>query len=283
MIKKRHHYIPKFYLSGFTVPKEPKMIWVYPKDGSEPFKTNIINVGVEKNFYAAQHEDGKMLEDYLAEKIEDPATPIIRKLRGNIKIGANEKRVLATYLVGMLTRVPTNRDRVSEDIPRRVVEAQKNTLKQIENQKTKLPKENKRISKLKSQVIESFKIIERDLIEELSLPYFDENLITIIHIMNWSLFTCCENSTFVTSDNPFCFTEDIGLVNDEGYFIFPLSTGLLLTGGWAPEGIKDFDINYRPLNKETHHAMNKIIISSAKKYVYHHSKNDWITTLIRKL
>jgi hypothetical protein len=121
MPKKRHHYIPRFYLKGFTLKNEVDKIWVYPKNGDHPYVTNIANVALENHFYSTISEnntkDSNTIEDYLAQKIEQPANPVIHKMRHGSNITYKEKRILSKYLMGIFTRVPYNRERVKRSIP----------------------------------------------------------------------------------------------------------------------------------------------------------------------
>lgn len=57
MAGKRHHYLPKFLLSGFCFKQTGKesYCWVYRKTGSE-YETNIKNIGVEGYFYGRPEE-----------------------------------------------------------------------------------------------------------------------------------------------------------------------------------------------------------------------------------
>lgn len=288
MVKKRHHYVPRHYLKGFAIPRQFKNIWVYPKDGGEPFKTNIINTGVENYFYSTLKEDGskdnETIENFLEREIEAPATPIIDKLRYRKPITRNEKRILAVYLVGMLTRVPKNKERVQKDIPKHIEEARQTTWKILQDGIKKNPDDKERLQNLIEETGKAFQEMEKSLIEELSLPHFEELLITILDLMNWGLWTSSSKSSFITSDNPFCFAEHEGLLSKDGRFIFPVSSKIVLIGSNdAPENIKDFAINYVQMDKETSNAINRIIIGSSSKYIYHNARVDWVSDLIQQV
>ncbi|MEI2737155.1 MAG: DUF4238 domain-containing protein [Chitinophagaceae bacterium] len=284
MAKKRHHYIPQYYLSGFSTPGKTKKIWVYSKDGSEPFETNIINVGVEGHFYSAviQYEGSteKSIEDHLAQNIEGPANPVLKKLRNRIRISSKDKYILARYLVGMLTRVPTNRDRVQKDIPEMVAHARKSTQTQFEKALKSNPGDRERLIGLQQQTSNLFGKMETELINELSMPHFDETLITSVFNKNLALFVNCPGFTFPTSDNPFCFLESEGLLH--GQYVFPISSNVVLLGRPKTAG-KDSEIRYVPMDKEANFAVNRIIVATAKRYVYHSANVDWLKDIIREV
>lgn len=50
-MKKRHHYLPKFYLEEFVDPRNSPYIWIYEKGQSQIRKANATNIAVKKDFY----------------------------------------------------------------------------------------------------------------------------------------------------------------------------------------------------------------------------------------
>jgi hypothetical protein len=50
--KKRHHYIPRFYLEGFVDPLNKPYIWVYEKGNPNIIKATAENVAVRKHYYS---------------------------------------------------------------------------------------------------------------------------------------------------------------------------------------------------------------------------------------
>jgi hypothetical protein len=75
----RHHVLPRFLLKGFICQKKgkQKFTWVYSK-GKKPYKSNIINVSVESNFYG---KEGECNADEGITKLERGYAVLIDKLR----------------------------------------------------------------------------------------------------------------------------------------------------------------------------------------------------------
>jgi len=69
-----HHYIPQYYLKGFTS-SDDDMIWVYEKGGSLKYRANVKIIAQKPNYYSPE------VERYLANNIEDPANSVIKKIR----------------------------------------------------------------------------------------------------------------------------------------------------------------------------------------------------------
>ena len=59
-----YHYIPRYYLKGFTEVDDSEFIWAYEKGTQNFFRTNIRNVAQETRFYSDE------TESYLTDAIE---------------------------------------------------------------------------------------------------------------------------------------------------------------------------------------------------------------------
>lgn len=75
----RHHFIPQFLLRGFASHSigDATYAWVYRKD-RPPFNPNVINIGVEGNFYV--HENSSDIDDKIT-AIEGELGRIVNGLR----------------------------------------------------------------------------------------------------------------------------------------------------------------------------------------------------------
>lgn len=100
------HYIPRFYLKGFTESLVSPYIWVYEKGKEKSYRTNIKNVAQEKKMYSEE------TESYLAQSVEQPAVEVVRKVRSWRTISPRDKEILADFMVVLLKRTPKGRERV---------------------------------------------------------------------------------------------------------------------------------------------------------------------------
>ena len=75
-IKRKHHFVPAFYLRGFTDPSSDNMIWVYNKGSNNPFCEKPENIGLEKHYHTFENLDGSKdtntIEDYFCHVWEGP-------------------------------------------------------------------------------------------------------------------------------------------------------------------------------------------------------------------
>ena len=79
---KRQHFIPRFLQEGFASrrTKDGTFTWVFRR-GSPPFETNIVNVGVESQFYT---EEGNSELDDLITAAEGLFSMLIHNLRNGV-------------------------------------------------------------------------------------------------------------------------------------------------------------------------------------------------------
>lgn len=103
-----HHYLPQFYLQGFT---ENKKLWAHDKDKIRTFKTQPKAVANETEMYTDE------LEQHLANAVEDPALESIERIRRRLPLRHKDRDPLAAYIVALWKRVPSGRDRIAGHIP----------------------------------------------------------------------------------------------------------------------------------------------------------------------
>ena len=91
MSGKRQHFIPRFLLKGFASHESGDAVftWVYRK-GSEPFNTNIVNVGVESHFYTQENDTRA---DVKITEIENSFSSLVQKLRANPLLAVHDSQI----------------------------------------------------------------------------------------------------------------------------------------------------------------------------------------------
>ena len=70
-----HHYIPQHHLRGFAISPEKSEVWVYDKKQHELKLLPIKNIAQSSYFYPDKDEK------FLAQDIESPAQPILKKYK----------------------------------------------------------------------------------------------------------------------------------------------------------------------------------------------------------
>ena len=102
---KRQHYLPKFYLEGFT---RDGMVAVFDRDTNEIRVQPPVNTCVIGNFYTIEDAEGrkrfeleKLLSDY-----ESKASLVVKKLEATESINADERSDLAIFVAFAACRTP---------------------------------------------------------------------------------------------------------------------------------------------------------------------------------
>jgi hypothetical protein len=276
-MSKSNHYIPQYYLKGFSIAEDPSKVWVYKRGTKRAFCASTSNIAHENYFYALTDASGvtdtDSIEQFLANKVEGPANQVIDKLKMIQPIRLNEKQQLARYITYMYSRVPRYRERIKDNLPRVISERLSKLQKWSE-----LVKDGKVASDPATDDI--IRRIERvlksspDKLEQfISLPQFYGTIYNVLMNMGWSFLVRQEPPYFLTSDNPFIFTERRGLGNEKAEIIFPIAKNVMLWATWKDRN------KFIPLN-ENINEVNKIIANNATRFVFYCEEAEWIYKLV---
>lgn len=250
---KRHHYLSKSYLEGFT--NDENLLWVYDRDQNEYRKQSPLNTAVESEYYTVKDDTGakdSSVEKFLA-LIDDKGVNAIRKINNGETLTYEEEQYLALFISFLHTRVPafdesikeTNDQLIrklskiifsNEDYVRRIMEKVKPDM-EIDGPPV-TPKDL--IEFIHSDAYEIGIIPNRGLtigmMIELSLDFAK-----IFLQMNWRFVQAHNDSSFVTTDNPFILIpptkrspqpfEGVGFATPGAQKVIPLSYKSLLVMG----------------------------------------------------
>ena len=107
---KRHHYLPEFYLAGFTADGQRDSVFtVFDRDSNAFRPQTPKNTAVSRYYYAVDDavtgEKSMEVEAFLS-SIEGEAEPVIRKLERREAPTDHDREVLALFCALLHTRVP---------------------------------------------------------------------------------------------------------------------------------------------------------------------------------
>jgi hypothetical protein len=272
------HYVPQSYLRGFTDPQSAEMIWTYDKDQKRFFRTNIKNVAQEKNFY------GREIEIALNSDIENPANPVLEKLRRREAINSAERYHLSSYIAVMFSRVPRRRARIMENLPAEI----ESTIQRYADAFNHLAATNavqpeiiqERLQELEKIRAKYLAEPPEPVIKEINIPRPNEKIVRLIYSMVWRFLIADRGPTrFLTTDNPAFFFEPYGLAREESELSFPISSHMCLLGNWqrgkGAEGLLGVsEIHVKEMNRRN--------ASTATRFFFYHKKADWLATLAHK-
>lgn len=241
-MKKRHHYIPEFYLRGFAdeqkrfylyLKKEDRIVPSSPKDAFCEKHRNTIRLLKENE------REEKILED-LYGKFETKYAPLFQKAKEskydprNDVLDIKEKLGLAYFLSTLYWRLPINDSEAEKII--------KNG--DMKNVGLSLVSKNgsagfEWLEEVITKIPEAEKIFRIGLTHTLfSNPKNLENT-------SFWRFSYWNSGFFLTSDNPFIYRKNPtrkNIMNED--FLFPISSKRMLIAG---KNIKNFSGNHVPM------------------------------------
>jgi hypothetical protein len=121
---KRHHYLPQFYLDGFT---RDGLFWLFDRKKGEFRKQTPINTAVESGFYTVRMSDGTdsdAVEETLA-TIEGVVKPAVDRLDAAESISDEDRRSTAAFIATLYLRTPgfrRNHDAAHETMMKRTMQ-----------------------------------------------------------------------------------------------------------------------------------------------------------------
>lgn len=258
-----HHFLPQFYLKGFTDPDPPKghapFLWIYNFDERRWRKRSPANAAKKTGFYLSTTEWGEthdLLERSLS-LLESLVAPIIREKVPNCSAFSEEDRqTFAGFVAQMAARTPAALERVADIYKFGVVS---NMRRRVEGWKRN-PEEWEKFKKefnasrpdqalddgLRPEDIDPVKFrveVEAQQMAAMSLAS-SWGMLPLILDMGWAFFRSEAPLYFITSDNP-CARVDPnkpglfphGLALEGAEISLPLSRTHCFVGSWKWKGV----------------------------------------------
>jgi hypothetical protein len=289
--KRNHHTLPRFYLSGFVIPKNEPHIWVYKKNQKykpgkgkltdNPHWESIKSAAVIRDYYADKNEEGdsdfETYENFL-ESLEKPANVIINKIKALKAITEEEKEIFSLYMVQMHRRVPTYRAGVKAAIPKAIAtfETSEELLKRVNRPNILDPKAY--LKHLLDRIAAESQVENRTHLKIIAATY-QSQLIPVIKNMRWRFFIAPQNQSFLTGDNPMFFFKGMGLKKPNSELSFPVSAEVALVASWH-QGFADG--NFVKGSTQIVKELNRRTASQTAKYLYSPENEEWIVKLLNK-
>jgi hypothetical protein len=109
---RKHHYVPQFYLRGFTDDK--KQLLVTDRPTEKVFRTNPTNVAAQRDFNTIEGEDPHAVEKALAE-FEGKVAPAVERIKAAQSLANTEDRnALMNLICSLAIRNPRQRATIND-------------------------------------------------------------------------------------------------------------------------------------------------------------------------
>lgn len=249
---KRQHFLPRFYLDGFT---RDGVLAVFDRDQNEVRIQKPESTGVIGHFYTVEDDQGRKrfeLEQALSE-IESKAAPIIKKLAAQEGISDDERSEMAMFVALGMCRTPDLVDSIKQmngDMIRRMTKIMFSDVNRVKSMLRDKPD-----SQISEETLEAdakamveFAASDAYKVEThhgwalgMSMTMFS-SIAPILAGRDWLVVhRDCDKRSFVTSDAPLVLTTvmprkdnfgGIGFANADALSLFPLtqSCALLIFG-----------------------------------------------------
>ncbi len=270
-----HNYLPKYYLKGFCR-SEDNSIWAFDKTSGNKFITQIKTLANITGLYSEE------IEQYLANEIENPANPVLDKLRNHQTINDSEKSVFAKYISVMWKRVPRAQEDVKKMAPR-IADEIGNKLKfDLMDKQVKMPEETNFIDIRRREIDDIISRFSECPPKDIWLknipPDRTPNIVNAIKSMTWRFFEFDDNPAFLTCDNPVFYFQEIGVGRKDSELSFPISSHIVLWATWR----SDISDKYIKASSQVVKEMNRRTAHNASKFVFHSKDEYWIGPFLKK-
>lgn len=296
--KKRHHYIPKFYLEGFIDLRNKPYLWIYEKGGKNIIKASAKDIAVEKHYFSFLNPQGRRdsetIENALAD-IESRGATVFKKIFNGKALSKDDKTIFALFLSLMMTRVPNFRDNIAimlEGIIRRISLMMASHKRGFENSIRRFEQDTGTKINIPIEELRQFMLDETkykiEINPQFSLAMAMSNLDTLTRIffdMKWTFIKATNDYKFLSGDNPLYYcdpTHDprsfygVGLANKNVEVTLPLSREVALFASW-----RGFSGYVQGKNSHVKN-INKRTILAASRFVFASEKSDIINGLVQK-
>jgi hypothetical protein len=215
-VPRKHHYIPKFYLRGFSdlgFGKEQGKVCVVDLRGKKHFTTSAENVAHVRDYYAFESEDGStnfQVETKFFNGIDGKAAQIIGKINGLKKVTIEDDwDGLCRFIAALEVRTPSQRQ-TSYEMEQYVFDLMNGHLA------TSLEACEQRLKEAEEKTGEKVECTPQELMDyvaeyRVKIPQNEHVALmmsvipqseAIIRRMTPHLFIAGENERFITSDYP---------------------------------------------------------------------------------
>jgi len=282
--KKRHHYLPEFYLKGFINQSNKPKIWIYEKGNPNIICSTPKNIAVQAHYYSYNTPEGNKDTDSFESffsKIEAKIPTIFKNIREQKNLNDEEKAWFSIFLGFSITRVPNYRKNI-EDITANIIK------KILRTSAFDANKSGMQIEGLHKFILnDEYNITIKN--PEYSLGMIVDHAFEfgrILNLMKWSFLIATQDYKFITSDNPVFIHNPAyyrnslysgGLLSKNIQVTFSISKEIALLGTW-----KDYKEGYIKSDNNSVKAIVKRTVLSALKYIYASNKSEALNRLVQK-
>jgi len=294
--KKKHHYIPVFYLNGFT--NLNGCLWVYDKGGKGPFESSPEGIAYENHYFSFMtpegEKDSETIENFMMQ-LEGESSKVVQKILAGEALTEDERITFAVFVASMAVRVPNLRNNIQSSTAEMIKRLTAFTaahktgfasmVEQFERetgQKIDLPVEELRqwAADPENYTVE----VDQQYAVGMALSLMDR-FVPIFFDMKWAFLKASGDFNFMTGDNPLYYADPthdprspygVGLFNRKIQVTLPLSKDVCAFGTW--EG----DEGYIDVGSQQVKSANRRAVIASVRFVFSDNKSEITDRFVKK-
>jgi len=297
-VSRAHHYVPVFYLKGFTSPKDREYLWVY-EQGKSVRKSKPVNEAHERDFYSFIDEDDQRrdLEQPLS-RIESEIAPLFRAIDdGYHRLHDDDFEGLTIFMALLWVRGPFGKDfvnRLSSQVMKHQTKTFAEDADKFKKKYEEFLKESGTQTHLSAEEMRAFALSDNWEVEQTSHGYTLQRMFEGMPMISnalrqkpWEVLVSEGDNYFCTSDFPIVTvqpeSERKAVIIGMGFempgvdVLFPLTKRACLR-------LRD---RARSSGQSVNGAMvreiNKILMTAARRFIYACEKNSPMEKLFSKI
>lgn len=294
--KKRHHYIPVFYLRGFV--NRDGCLWVYDKDGKGMFESSAEGIAYEKNYFSfitpQGEKDSETVENMMM-NLESEFSKTVTKIINCEELSVNDRITFAIFVSSMMVRVPNMRDNIRKSTAEMIKHISVFMASHKENFERMMGRYEKDTGNKVGMSLEEFRLwmlnpdnyivdVDSQYAIGMALSLL-EGFAKVLFQMKWAFINATDDYKYITSDNPLNYIDPthnpqsfygVGLANKNIEVSLPLSRNVCAFGSWKyREGY------IQGTNQHVKH-LNRMTVTASVKFVFADKKSEDINKFVKK-
>lgn len=273
------HYLPRHLLNGFSKPPTES------KRSAAIFRYEVPSAGAAQNLTVANvaNETGMYgdMEAVLQSEIEQPANPIIERLRRHLgAVPAADRSILARYVLTAIRRVPDGRARTIASLPEVAASVRLSYAEQLD-QHRQFPERHELADVFEKKLDAAFEKVLSEpgewLWKRTLLPEQFERTVRALSVMTWFVHGAPAGKQLLIGDVPVIRDRRVGLRDKEAMWLMPIASDRLLSVSYH----RDAALR-QMLPASTVRKYNANTIIQASRFIFARDAEAWITKAIQE-
>ena len=263
----RTHYLPKKYLSRFSVDPSSDIVWQYDRKERTFKDLTVSAVGVIQNWFTPETE--KQLSS-----IEGDVIKAMNKLAdSHEQLGEDEENAVCVYIATMMQRGLSSRTSAVASATEEYRRLRRDPEFQV------------RLVQAGWDPEEVFELFDQDgtrerLIADTSKLVFKLPKVQDVFLrMRWTVFWADGDRHFITSDAPVFYDKAAGLIKLPSDLTFPISSKAVLYLRW--ENLRDSAqaIDFKQVDDRIQDQLNRRAVYYSTRFTFSSRNDPWVEKL----